>query len=219
MNATTTSLADLATTRPAASRIFHRHGLDFCCGGKRRLDEACAELSIDPITVLHEIEAEETGTEDVEWGTRPLGELIEHIVDHYHRRLREEIPELITLARKVENVHASRADAPVGLAAHLTMIHEAVLDHLEKEEQLLFPMILAGAGGQAAAPVRAMEHEHDDHGANLRIIRSLTNQLSAPDDACETWRALYLRLAQLELELMEHIHLENNVLFPRALRG
>lgn len=220
MNTTTsTTLADLATTWPSASKVLHRNGLDFCCGGKRRLDEACTERSLDPTAILDEIHAADRSPAAVDWTTRPVAELIDFIVDHYHRRLRDELPELVALATKVERVHAERDDAPKGLTAHLRAVHEAVLDHLEKEEQVLFPLVLNGLGPKASAPVRAMENEHDDHAVNLRHIRTLTDDLSAPADACGTWQALYLRLTQLELELMEHIHLENNVLFPRVLRG
>ena len=214
---TTLSLADLATTRPSASRILHRHGLDFCCGGQRRLNEACADRGLDAEAILAEIDAADAAPVARNWNERPLRELIDFIVDHYHARLRVELPELVLLAAKVENRHADRDDAPHGLALHLRQVHAAVLEHLEKEEQVLFPLILHGMGSRAAAPVRAMEDEHDDHAANLRVLRDLTHDLTLPADACKSWQALYLRLTQLELELMEHIHLENNVLFPRAL--
>ena len=90
---------------------------------------------------------------------------------------------------------------------------------MQKEEQVLFPMILSGRGAMAAMPVSVMEEEHRDHGKNLERTRALTNDFIAPESACNTWRALYLGLAELERDLMEHIHLENNVLFPRALQG
>lgn len=211
------TLAELATTRPAASRVFHRHRLDFCCGGKRALDEACLERGLDPAAVLAEIERESVGPAARDWQSAPLAELVDLIVGHYHARLRIELPELLAMATKVETVHAEKATCPTGLARHLQNVHDAVHDHLDKEEQVLFPMILQGLGARAAAPVRAMEHEHDDHAVNLRRTRELTDDLTVPAEACGTWRALYLRLSQLELELMEHIHLENNVLFPRAL--
>jgi len=217
MNAETT-LAELATTWPAASRILHRHGLDFCCGGARSLREACDERGLEATAVLDEIATDGTTADGVDWSTRPLGELIDFVVEHYHARLREELPDLLRLAVKVEERHGHRDDAPIGLADHLRMVHAAVLEHLEKEERVLFPMIRQGMGPRASAPVRAMEHEHDDHATNLRRIRALTDDLTLPADACKSWQALYLRLTQLELELMEHIHLENNLLFPRALR-
>jgi regulator of cell morphogenesis and NO signaling len=96
-------------------------------------------------------------------------------------------------------------------------MHAAVLEHLFKEEAVLFPMIKAGAGSRAAAPVHTMEIEHEDHGVSLRMIRTLTSNFTLPPEACATWAALYRRLEEFETELMEHIHLENNILFPRAL--
>jgi regulator of cell morphogenesis and NO signaling len=211
------TLADLAVTHPAASRVFLRHGLDFCCHGGRPLAEACLPRGLAPESVLAEIASEQPSPDDVRWDERPIPELIDRIVSFYHRRLREELPELVALAAKVEAQHAEKATCPRGLRAHLERIHAAVLDHLAKEEQILFPMILGGRGPMAGRPIHVMEAEHGDHGENLALTRQLTHDFTAPEEACPTWRALYLRLAQLEAELMEHIHLENNVLFRRVL--
>jgi regulator of cell morphogenesis and NO signaling len=218
--AATTLLADLAVSFPAASRVFHRHGLDFCCHGRRPLGEACAEAGVDAQSVVAEIAAEQAGAPELpRWDEKPVAELVEHIVGFYHRRLREELPELVALATKVESRHADKASCPRGLRAHLEAVHAAVLDHLAKEEQILFPTILAGRGRLAAGPISVMESEHDDHAADLRETRRLTADLVAPAEACTSWRALYLRLAAFEAELMDHIHLENNVLFRRVLAG
>jgi regulator of cell morphogenesis and NO signaling len=215
---TTLTLAELAVRHPAASRVFYREGLDFCCHGSRALGDACAERGLDPSAVLQQIEREDAGREGApRWDERPLPELVEHIVGYYHRRLREELPELVTMAAKVERRHAEKPACPRGLHAHLDSVHQAVLDHLAKEEQILFPMIRAGRGVNAAAPIHVMEVEHEDHAENLRKTRVLTANLTPPPEACPTWRALYLRLEAFEIELMEHIHLENNVLFPRVL--
>jgi regulator of cell morphogenesis and NO signaling len=211
-----TTLADLATTHPAASRIFHARGLDFCCHGGRPLEEACAEKGIDAVALLAEIETASAG--DIRrWDVAPLGELIDYIVDFYHARLRVELPALIELAGKVETKHAEKAACPRGLTAHLRGMHEAVLEHLMKEERILFPLVKAGRGRAAAPPIQVMELEHVEHAATLRKTRELASNLVAPPEACASWQALYLRLVALELELMEHIHLENNVLFRRAL--
>jgi regulator of cell morphogenesis and NO signaling len=218
MNTQTVTLADLAITRPGATRVFLANGLDFCCGGRRPLEEACAEKGLDPQEILQAIAtADRDGGDLTRWADRSLGELTDFIVAHYHARLRTEIPELILLADKVEQVHADKASCPRGLAAHLRTMHAAVLDHLAKEEQILFPMIRAGRGRGAGGPNHVMEQEHEDHGRSLARLRELTAGLTAPPEACPTWRALYLRLGRLADELMEHIHLENNVLFPRAL--
>lgn len=214
-----TPLADLAVTYPSASRVFLRERLDYCCGGKTSLADACQTRGLDPDRLLQEIAAaEETARESIAWERKPLAELIDFIVERYHRDLRRELPELIALAEKVEDRHAEKQTCPRGLSVHLTQIHESVLDHLAKEEQVLFPLILRGLGSQAGGPVQAMEYEHRDHGMNLQRTREMAHDLVPPPEACPTWQALYLRLAALEADLMEHIHLENNILFPRALR-
>jgi len=213
---TDVTLAELAVRHPAASRVFRREGLDFCCRGKRTLADACRSQTLDAEAILREIETA-PNERATDWSLRPLADLVQHIVAHYHEPLRREFPELIEMARKVESVHANKPSTPRGLGDHLALMEGEVLDHLAKEEQVLFPMIVAGRGRLASAPVQVMEHEHKDHGENLERVRSLTNDLTPPDEACTTWRALYLRLATLESELMDHIHLENNILFPRAL--
>lgn len=219
MNAIATStLAEIATTHPGAASVFYRHGLDFCCGGRRSLADACGARGLDPAAIIAEVGREENAAGPTRrWDLAPLPELITFIVDHYHRRLRETLPDLVRMAAKVEVRHGDKATCPHGLAAHLEAMHGAVLDHLEKEEQVLFPMILRGQGANAVGPVHVMEVEHDEHGRNLQQVRRLTGDLQAPAEACPTWRALYLGLQQLERELMDHIHLENNVLFSRAL--
>ncbi len=220
MNTTeTTTLGELAATYPQASRIFYRKRLDYCCGGKRTLGDACRELDLDPAAVLAEITAPAGDGGLAAWTTRPLNDLIDFIISRYHDKLRVELPELVAMAAKVEQSHAEKASCPRGLAAHLGQVHEAVLSHLAKEEQVLFPMIRAGQGRRTGEPVQAMEQEHRDHAVNLQRTRDLAHDLTPPAEACGTWQALYLRLDELEAELMEHIHLENNVLFPRALRG
>jgi regulator of cell morphogenesis and NO signaling len=212
------TLAELAVTHPAAARVFRRHRLDFCCGGRRPLHEVCRERQLDAGSVLAAIAVEDPLVPDQRrWDEAPITALVEHIQTVYHARLREQLPALIAMARRVETRHADKASCPRGLAAHLEAMHEAVLEHLQKEEQILFPMIVGGMGRRAGGPVHVMEVEHEHHGQNLERVRRLTTDLVPPDEACTTWRALYLGLQQLEQELMEHIHLENNVLFRRAL--
>ena len=214
------SLARLASTRAGASRVFHRLGLDYCCHGQQTLGEACAGKALEPSTVLAEIEAESKDAPPVtDWEMRPLDELITHILTRFHDGHRAELPRLLEMARKVESVHADRPDVPQGLAAHLAHVHQALLEHMEKEEQVLFPMLRAGRGRMASMPIQMMEMEHDDHGTNLAKLRLLGQDYTPPMGACATWRALYLGLDELEAEVMQHIHLENHVLFPRALRG
>jgi regulator of cell morphogenesis and NO signaling len=220
MEITNETLADLATTRPGATRVFLKHKLDFCCGGRRPLGEACAERGLDTHAILAEIISEDARGGDLSaWAARPLTHLVDFIEEHYHRRLRADLPELIAMATKVERVHAEKPTCPSGLAARLCSMHESVLEHLAKEEQVLFPMVRAGYTAQVGGPVRVMEQEHEEHGRNLAYLRELTGDFTAPAEACATWKALYLRLSRFADELMEHIHLENNILFPRTLCG
>lgn len=214
----TTTLAELAVNHPAAARVFYRHRLDFCCGGRRPLAEVCRERHLDADAILKAIAEEDPLPADsARWGLAPIPALIDHILRTYHARLRQQLPALVAMAQKVEKRHGDKPECPQGLAAHLEAMHASVLDHLAKEEEILFPLILAGQGARAAAPVHVMEVEHTQHGEGLQALRRLTDDLTPPPNACPTWRALYLGLQQLEQELMEHIHLENNVLFRRAL--
>lgn len=212
------TLADLAVAFPAASRVFRRHGLDYCCHGRRPVSEACAERGLDPSALLAEVSAEARDAAGVgSWPERPLPEIVERIVSWYHARLRAELPLLLQMARKVEAVHAEKESVPRGLAGHLEELARELLDHLEKEEQGLFPILLTGRAGAPAPTIIALEREHEDVALALQKTRALTTDLVPPAEACTTWRALYLRLDELEEELMEHVHLENNVLFRRAL--
>ncbi|HUM11403.1 MAG TPA: iron-sulfur cluster repair protein YtfE [Myxococcaceae bacterium] len=216
------TLGELAVAVPTAAKVFYRYGLDYCCGGKQSLAEACARGGLDPAEVLEAIRADQAavgGDGGLRWLDRPLTELVQHILERYHAPLRPELGRLLALARRVERVHAGKPGCPVGLAAHLETVRAFVEEHLAKEEQVLFPLFLAGRGRQASMPVQVMLREHEEHGDALRRIRELTNDLRLPPEACATWRELYRSLGALAVELMEHIHLENNILFARALAG
>jgi regulator of cell morphogenesis and NO signaling len=219
MKSTNSTLGDLARVDPAATRVFFRHRLDFCCGGGRTLAEACASAGLDPQKILGEI-ASESGTSDgPSWDTRSQSDLADHIVRHHHEGLRRDFPPLIEAARKVERVHAGKPAVPAGLADELTAFWAEMQSHMLKEEQVLFPAIRRGARGpQVEMPVRVMESEHDHHAVSLERIRQLTGDLEIPAHACATWRALYEGLGASEKDLMQHIHLENNILFHRATR-
>jgi regulator of cell morphogenesis and NO signaling len=218
MESSQQSLGELVTHSPGAAKVFHRHRLDFCCGGKQSLEEACKRKGIDPEAVTREIEGANSDPHgEVRWDQRPLDELVDYILTRYHAPLKEELPRLIELAGKVETVHADKPDRPSGLTALLEDVRESVDGHLAKEEQILFPLIQSGRGQMAHMPIHVMIQEHEDHGKNLQRIRELTHDLTLPEYACTSWRELYRSLQQLEVELMDHIHLENNILFPRAM--
>lgn len=214
------TLGELVRQRPGAARVLHRYGLDYCCGGHLPLGQACTEKGLDPETLLSEVETQAPPDKPAtDWTAAPLTDLIEHIVARYHEPLRGELPRLVELARIVEETHADKAECPWGLFELLREVGASVESHLLKEEKILFPIIRAGRGPVARAPVRAMILEHEDHGKNLTRIRRITHDLAPPPSACASWKELYRALGGLEVELMDHIHLENNILFPRALKG
>jgi regulator of cell morphogenesis and NO signaling len=214
---TQSTLAELVSGHPGAARVFHALHLDFCCGGARSLAEVCAREGLDAAAVLHEIEASERPGGGVNPAGLGAGELVDFILERYHAPLRRELPRLIELAGRVEGRHADKPECPRGLALHLETMARSIEEHLAKEEQILFPLIQAGRGHLAHMPVRVMIQEHHDHAANLARLRELADGYRVPPCACASWRVLYEGLSALELDLMEHIHLENNVLFPRAL--
>jgi regulator of cell morphogenesis and NO signaling len=217
MTSTDTTLAELAVRTPGASRVLKRYGLDFCCKGARPLSEACRARNIDENAVVRDIEREarETPvTSRIE--NQPNSEIVDFIVQRYHVPLRAELPELVRMAERVERRHAEHEACPRGLAAHLARMEHELIDHMAKEEGVLFPLLSAGV--TPPSPIEVMRHEHDEHGAALAKMRELAASFDPPAGACATWRSLYLRLAELESELMDHIHLENNVLFARPGR-
>ncbi len=215
-----TPVGRIATELPLATRVFARHGIDFCCGGAKPLEEVCAARNLDVQTILQEIanETEPVDSDPQRWDHAPLGELVDHILVTYHQSLAEELPRIEAMARKVARVHGHRhpemfaelVDTFLGLKAELDQ-------HMMKEEQILFPMIKNGQGRMTAGPVGVMEAEHESAGAALARLRQLTHGYQVPEEACNTWRALWHALAALEDSLHMHIHLENNILFPRAL--
>ena len=218
----TTPVGEIAAAHPLATRVFARHRIDYCCGGGVALEHACADRGIDASAVLAEVQAEVAGAPEqaVDWRSAPLAELTKHIVATYHVPLKEELPRLGGMVRKVHRVHGDKDPERLGELVRAFAALKADLDaHLMKEEQILFPMIESGQGPTALAPMSVMEHEHEVAGELLARIRTLTDDHTPPPAACNTWRALYAGLAALETDLHAHIHLENNVLHPRARRG
>jgi regulator of cell morphogenesis and NO signaling len=200
--------------------VFLRHRLDFCCGGRQKLADACEKSGLDPAAIVAEINAAGEALPTERWDTKPLSDVIDFVLTRFHEPLRRDLPALVAAAQRVERVHGSKPTCPHGLAELLEQVDEELQHHLAKEEQVLFPAIKAGSHGpRVQMPIRVMMQEHDDHGASLRRLREIATDFRPPPEACTTWRALYAGLEKLESELMEHIHLENNVLFPRALNA
>lgn len=206
------SVADIAAGLPGATAVFRKYKLDFCCGGQKPLAEAAAGRGV----ALDAIEAELVALEQVQTeAPRDTEALIALIETRYHATHRRELPELIRLARRVEAVHGDKAEAPHGLADLLEDMGAELESHMQKEEQILFPLMRRGGHPMIGHPIGAMRAEHDDHGEHLRALEALTDGCVPPAGACNTWRALYAGTRKLADDLMEHIHLENNILFPR----
>lgn len=218
MNYLDQSLGQLARRIPGATRLFDQHHLDFCCAGNRTLRTAAQEAGIaaEPIAdALHTLQLRTDDNAMKDWSTATDTELVDHILRRYHAVHREQLPELIRLAQRVEQVHGDRQDCPHGLTNHLQRMAQELESHMHKEEAVLFPLIARGQGLLAGMPIDVMRMEHDSHGTELRRLEDLTNHITPPRDACTTWRALYLSLRTFREDLMAHIHTENNILFER----
>ena len=203
----------IAVQLPGATAVFRRLKLDFCCGGQTRLADAVAEKNLDLDAVLAELSALQRPTE-LPGNTEP-GALIEHIIARYHDVHRAQLPELIRMAHRVEAVHRGNPEVPVGLGDFLERIQQELTTHMHKEEAILFPMLKSGGNPFIGQPIGMMRAEHVDHGAALDHLNALSNDATPPAGACNTWRALYAGIAQLNDDLVHHIHLENNVLFAQ----
>ncbi len=204
-------LGQIAVEMPGATAIFRRLKLDFCCGGNVPLAAACE---------ARDLNADAVSAELLKLDHRPPAPsaddpaaLIEHILTRYHEVHRQQLPELVRMARRVEAVHRENPDCPTGLAALLESIEAELVDHMTKEEAILFPMLKHGGSPFAGGPIAVMRMEHSSHGEQLAKLLSMTNDTTPPAGACNTWRALYAGIEQLVNDLMEHIHLENNRLF------
>jgi regulator of cell morphogenesis and NO signaling len=231
---TAKTVRELAVENPAATRVFEKVGIDYCCGGNQPLEQACkkAKLSVDEVLDALEM-AEETAraTQQVhDWASEPLSRLIEHIENTHHKYTRDEIARLRPLFGKVCSVHGKNhpelfkvQSSFEGLAQELTM-------HMMKEEMVLFPYIarmeettiekgpvVPGPFGTVQNPITMMEHEHDSAGNALRAMREGSKGYNFPPDACISYQTLYKALVDFEADLHQHIHLENNILFPRAI--
>ena len=227
-----TTVGELVKDRPARSRVFENLGIDYCCGGKRSLAEACGAQGLDVAEVLNRLEthdaraeSEETGLADV--NGMGLGELADHIERTHHAYLREELPRLGIMVRKVAAVHGDRYPWMPEIDTIFAAFTAELQSHMLKEEQILFPLIRAlergeagqghACGGGIAAPISVMEHEHANAGDALALMRELSSGFTPPADACNTFCAMLDGLAQLERDMHEHVHKENNILFPSAL--
>jgi len=228
------TVRELALENPAATRVFEKLGIDYCCGGGKSLEEACRAANLAVGEVVGSLKAAEQAVQaprpNRDWQKEPLVDLIDHIKKTHHQYVREELVRLEPLFQKVRSVHGKNHPELLdmhetfhGLAQELTM-------HMMKEEMVLFPYIrrmeesviqkepvLPAPFGSVRNPVAMMIHEHDSAGDALRALRESSKGYAAPSDACVSFRTLYQALEAFEADLHQHIHLENNILFPRAV--
>lgn len=217
------TVGELVAERPGRSRIFQAFGIDFCCQGQRTLREACERKGIAAESAIQQLEAEmakETVPAENP-ADLPTHELTEYIVRTHHGFLRRELPRLSAMSARVAQVHGGHTPSLIRLFETFQGLHDELSSHIRKEEEVLFPIVAAMSQGKTSpipldGPIGCMMHEHEDAGAALRRLRELSHDFNPPADACNTYRALFAGLRDLEEDLHRHIHLENSVLFPRA---
>jgi len=219
-----TTLRDIVLEFPQAARVFESAGIDYCCGGRRTLAEACQRGGIAVETVLDLLQQPaDTGEVDSDrWASAGLPDLVDHIVQTHHSFVRREAPRLTELLTKVQAKHGTSHPELSEIAALFAALTHELSLHMRKEEQILFPLIknMSGVGSHwVEFPIRQMVAEHEDAGEALAGIRSLSRGFAIPADACPSFAALYQGLEEFEQDLHRHIHLENNILFPRALEA
>ncbi len=224
-----TPIGELVTEAPARARIFDELGIDYCCGGDQSLAQAARAQDLDPDTVarmLDAVPAATTTAEAPDWTTRPLDDLIDHIVDTHHTFLRRELPRLQDLLAKVTHAHGDAVDWLAPVREVFDTLKAELEDHMESEEAYVFPAIRTLAKGRIlpdgstldANAIEQMVAEHDDAGAMLKRLRTLTNDYTPPEGAGAPFQAALDRLRELEADMHRHVHKENNILFPRARR-
>jgi regulator of cell morphogenesis and NO signaling len=227
-------LGEIAALVPEATGVFETFGIDYCCEGKKSLEHACATSEISPHDVLQSIKLAqrtiEAGEQKHDWLHEPLVALIAHIKSTHHKYAREQVARLLAILEKVHSVHADNHPELQLIYSAFGALSTELIDHMIDEEIVLFPYIVRmeqsdafeDSGepllfGTLGEPVATMVLEHDSAGGKLKAIRQASHGFSAPADACTTYRAAYRALGEFEEYMHQHIHLENNILFPRAI--
>ena len=228
------TVRELALENPAATRVFEKLGIDYCCGGNKSLEEACRVANLPMDEVLDSLEMAEQSARAVQkdrsWPTELLADLVVYITSTHHKYTREEMARLGPLFDKVCSVHGKNHPELLQIRSSFQGLEQELTMHMMKEERVLFPYIvrmeesviqkepvLPPPFGSVQNPVTMMMHEHDSAGEALRSMRKGSAGYTPPDDACISFQTLYKALAGFEADLHQHIHLENNILFPRAI--
>lgn len=225
------TVGGIVTNDFRTARVFKKHGIDFCCGGKKTLSRACQDRGVSIETIQSEI-AEVTKETDnsIRFDEYSLTELIDHIIDTHHVYLKDVMPVILEFAEKVARVHGPNNKSLVTVYEVVTDMKREMDEHLTKEEVVLFPYLkdlekahLKQAAkplrtfGNITNPIQCLELEHESHGEQLYKLRELTNNYNAPMDACGTYRVLFSMLHELDEDIQSHVHLENNLLFPKGI--
>jgi regulator of cell morphogenesis and NO signaling len=226
------TLGEIAAKDLRKAQIFKKHGLDFCCGGKKTVKQACADKGLDVTIIEKELQDADNipAARPLPYNDWSLDFLADYIVNTHHTYVRKNLPDIRAYAAKVARVHGGRHPELEPVYQLVEAVNEELTSHMMKEENILFPYIrqLAKAAAQNAplsaphfgsvqSPIRLMEMEHEQVGRNFEEIRTLTGGYTLPEDACASYSLLYRLLAEFEDDLHLHIHLENNILFPKAL--
>ena len=214
------------------AEVFRKFGIDYCCGGKKPLEDICRAKGIDPKAVRKELDELDLllSGEQQDFGNWELDALADYIVEKHHRYVTEALPMLYELTAKVARVHGGRHPELVEIASHFDAVAQELQMHMHKEERMLFPYIgkMAAARrddtplpppffGSVENPIRMMEAEHETAGGDMEEIRRLSDDFTPPADACTSYRVLFAKLNEFEQDLHQHVHLENNILFPKSI--
>jgi regulator of cell morphogenesis and NO signaling len=229
----TKSLAQIVNNNHRAASVFEKYHLDFCCKGKRTLQQACHEKDLKIEDVVADLKTTEQRSSDkvtINYDTLSLAQLSEYIVMTHHSYVKKEMPQIISYLQKVASKHGDRHPELLKVFELFAAVKEEMELHMQKEEVILFPRIkemekLVSEGTEIRinqtylqAPINMMEQEHDHAGELLSEINRLTNNYNPPADACTTYRLSFAALQAFEMDLHQHVHLENNILFPKALQ-
>ncbi len=233
-----TTVRDLVGRHPQIRPVFEKRGIDYCCGGGKSLADVAREHGLKLPTLIDALNealdaaaSGAVGTTEKDWYDAPLGELVRHIVDVHHAYMKTALPRLRSLVPTVLKAHAVQHGDVLRQVQDLFNALDAELSsHLMKEEQVLFPFIITAEShmqdglpkplspcGSVCHPIQQMEYEHESAGRALAKLREVTCEYALPPDACPTFRAMYEELQRMEADLHQHIHLENNILFPRTI--
>jgi len=227
-----TTVKEIAVSSPAAAQVLEKAGVDYCCGGSRSLDDACAAAGVAAEDIIERLRAagNQVGPKDANWVRAPLSELTEYIRQKHHGYVREAIPRTLALLAKVKAKHGANHPEIAAIENLFSQLGQEMIAHMQKEEIILFPYIerleVAKSGGATFErpffqtvrnPIQMMMKEHDAAGDLTKQIRKASSEYAAPAGACASYERLYNELREFEADLHQHVHLENNILFPRAM--